>query len=132
MGDTRVRLLLVDDDPTLLDTLERALVSDELQVFTAESGLHALQVMEQQPIDIVLSDELMPGMPGVVFLETVAQRWPACFRVLVTGHAWPDTLVAAVNKAGVRKVVVKPFDLRDVVEMVATLVAEVQAGRGVS
>ena len=57
-------ILVVDDEPKLCDLLASALGQNDVQVFIAGNGLHALKVLEQEDIDLVISDWRMPGMDG--------------------------------------------------------------------
>jgi len=68
-------VLVVDDEPRALETLRRTL-EDEFEIFTAGSGDEGLALMEQQAVQVVVSDQRMPGMSGVEFLRAVRGRWP--------------------------------------------------------
>jgi len=95
------------------------LSESELILLAAKSGLHAVQVLEEQHVDLVVSDQMMPGMDGVRLLELVRDRWPHCQRVLFTGHASSDVVLGAVNRGGVTKVLTKsmhPVAIRDEIE----------------
>jgi len=126
----KVVILVVDDDPDLLYTVGAILEDPRTEVLTAASGLHALRILEAREIDVILSDEVMPGMNGVLLLETVCKRWPRTVRALFTGHPWPDTLVASVNRAAVHKVLVKPMEPQRLRDVVFELVSECLARRG--
>ena len=72
--------------------------------------------MQEQHVDVVVSDHFMPGMDGVRLLESVRQRWPHCTRILFTAHPSSDIVLEAVNRGGVHKVLVKnmhPVAIRD-------------------
>jgi CheY-like chemotaxis protein len=70
-------VLVVDDEPKLCDLLSSALGQNGIQVFTAGNGLHALKVLEQEDIDLVISDWRMPGMDGPALLAEIKVRFPA-------------------------------------------------------
>ena len=79
------RVLLVDDDPSVLRALRRGL-ADEFDVHTAESGREALKLIEvSEPFSVVLSDYLMPGMNGAEFLDQVLACSPHSARIMLTG-----------------------------------------------
>lgn len=83
------RVLFVDDEPALLDGLRgrlRGLRSRWEMVFV-ESASRAIAEIEQRPFDVVVSDMRMPMMDGVQLLATVAERWPATLRIVLSGHA---------------------------------------------
>jgi CheY-like chemotaxis protein len=112
-------VLVVDDSADVRDLLLRVLSESDLVLLGAKSGLHALQVLEQRHVDLVVADQIMPGMDGVQLLETIRERWPQCQRVLLTAHASSDVVLAAVNRGGVTKVLTKsmhPVSIRDEIE----------------
>jgi two-component system, cell cycle sensor histidine kinase and response regulator CckA len=112
-------VLVVDDSAEVRDLLLRVLSESELVLLGAKSGLHALQVLAQRHVDLVVADQIMPGMDGVQLLEAVRARWPQCQRVLLTAHATSDVVLAAVNRGGVTKVLTKsmhPVSIRDEIE----------------
>lgn len=115
-------VLVVDDSPEFRDSLMRLLEESELSVHTAKSGLHALQILENEHVDLVLTDQFMPGIDGVRLLELVRERWPSCQRVLFTGHATSELVLEAVNRGGAHKVLIKsmhPIAIRDQIEAAA-------------
>lgn len=71
-------LLVVDDEPKLCDLLSSALSQNGVQVFTASNGLHALKVLEQEDIDLVISDWRMPGMDGPQLLGKSSSATRSC------------------------------------------------------
>ncbi len=104
----RLVLLVVDDDAAVRRAMVRILQRDtRLRIIEAEDGLAALRVLESGPVDIVISDEVMPEINGVRLLETVRARWPGTRRVLYTGHPDADIVLAAINRGGVDKALTK-------------------------
>ena len=103
-------VLLVDDEVHVTRSLQRALRGAQYQLMSAESGAAALQLMEQNPVDLVISDARMPGMGGVEFLTQVKQRWPECMRILLTGYAEVGTTIKAINEGRIHRYISKPWD----------------------
>jgi len=89
-------LLCVDDEPLILNSIER-LFEDDFEVVKATSGAQALQQLKQQQIDVLISDQRMPGMTGVELLEQAKTISPATMRILLTGYADLGAVRAAVN-----------------------------------
>lgn len=87
---TRPRVLVVDDDHEVLIAFERFLRTMPVDVRTARSGLEALQVLEREPIAVLVTDQVMPGISGEDLLLVVARRWPETRRILVTGYWVPQ------------------------------------------
>jgi response regulator RpfG family c-di-GMP phosphodiesterase len=102
-------LLCVDDEPNVLASLQRVFRPLGCRVLTAPGGAEALALLEREPVDLVISDMRMPGMSGAVFLEQVAQRWPATRRMLLTAYADLDSTIAAINKGQIHQYIAKPW-----------------------
>ena len=102
-------VLLVDDEARVLSALERSLRREGWAIRTAESPREALRILEEDSVDLVLSDHKMPGMTGAQFLEMVRRRYPHTVRLLLTG--WAEALTAEeMAAAGIEEVVSKPWD----------------------
>lgn len=101
-------VLLVDDDPELLHGLCRVLHKQPYRLLTARNAQEALRVVKSRPIGVVVSDEQMPGLPGTEMLAWVARECPEVVRILLTGHATPETTVKAVNEGKVFRFFTKP------------------------
>jgi HD-like signal output (HDOD) protein/ActR/RegA family two-component response regulator len=88
-SDQRLRVLFVDDEAPVRSSLQLAVERDVSRPFDAlwaEDGLDALEAMERQPVDIVVSDIIMPRMDGATLLAEVRRRWPATLRLVLSGH----------------------------------------------
>ncbi|MCP5151591.1 MAG: response regulator [Ectothiorhodospiraceae bacterium] len=107
------RVLCVDDEPAILSALRRVLRPDRYEVRVATGGAQALQMLEEQPVDLVISDMRMPEMDGAAFLTHVAARWPETVRILLTGYSDFDSTVAAVNQGQIYRYLAKPWDEGD-------------------
>ncbi|HEY8427678.1 MAG TPA: EAL domain-containing protein [Sandaracinaceae bacterium] len=106
--DGSLVVLVVDDDAAVRRSLERLLRKDSrLQVLEAEDGLAALRILESRPVDILISDEVMPEISGLRLLQTVRARWPGTRRVLYTGHPDAALVVDAINRGGIDKALMK-------------------------
>ena len=109
LGNTAT-LLLVDDEPNVLKALKRLFRGDEYKVYLAESGVAGLEVLQQQAVDLIISDMRMPQMDGAEFLSRVADRWPETMRILLTGYADLESTIAAVNKGRIYSYCSKPWE----------------------
>ncbi len=120
-GGTRLqRILVVDDEMDILESLKDLLVAsiDNVEVRTAISGAEGIKVLEQESVDLIITDYKMPGMNGLEFLEKSKDMAPKAPRILVT--AFPDLQIAirAINEAGINNFFTKPFDPGKVIEVV--------------
>lgn len=104
------RLLLVDDEPNILNSLRRLLRTEGFTVRTAEGGEQALALLAEEPADVIVSDMRMPGMSGAEFLKQARERWPESVRILLTGFADMSSTVSAVNEGGIYAYLNKPWN----------------------
>lgn len=111
-------VLFVDDEPNILASLRRLFRSSGYKVLTAESGPAGLLVLEQEPVDLVVSDMRMPDMDGARFLELVRQRRPDTVRLLLTGYSDIDSILAAINRGEIYRYITKPWDDNDIMLVV--------------
>lgn len=107
---TKARLLLVDDELNIVKALQRLLVSEPYELYTATSGQAALQLLAQQPIDLIVSDMRMPEMTGAELMTQVAQHYPDTMRVILTGYADLASAMMAVNDGHIQRYMQKPWD----------------------
>jgi response regulator RpfG family c-di-GMP phosphodiesterase len=108
-------ILCVDDEPSILSALRRLFRSHGFTVLAAESGQAGLDLLESEPIDLVISDMRMPHMDGVVFLEHVRQRRPDILRLLLTGYADLASITGAINRGEIYRYIAKPWDDTDII-----------------
>lgn len=101
-------ILLVDDEPKVTDALRRVLHGKSFKVFVANSANDALGVLAEEQIDVVVSDELMPGVSGSEFLGIVCARYPNTVRIMLTGHPNLDTALRAINMGHIYRFLTKP------------------------
>lgn len=106
-------VLLVDDEPNVTSALKRRMRQESFEVVTAASGEEALKILESRSVDLVVSDEQMPGMRGSELLSIIAQRWPQTVRMTLTGHASLDAAIRAINEGQIYRFFVKPCNETD-------------------
>jgi DNA-binding NtrC family response regulator len=115
---SKPRVLLVDDDATLLEGLARSMHRQGFSVQTAGGAEQALAEMELSPADVLVADHQMPGIQGVGLLARIAQRWPDCHRILFTGHATLKVAMDAINRGQVDRLVLKPCDSSELAHLI--------------
>jgi response regulator RpfG family c-di-GMP phosphodiesterase len=111
-------ILCVDDEPNILSSLRRLFRSQGYRIFLAESGSDALQVLERETVDLVISDMRMPAMDGAEFLGRVRSRWPDTIRLLLTGFADLESTISAINKGEIYRYINKPWNDNDMLLVV--------------
>jgi two-component system, probable response regulator PhcQ len=102
------KLLLVDDEPNLTSALVRSLDRSQFDIFTADSAQKALLILAGNDIDVVVSDERMPGMTGSQLLTEVRKKWPNTIRMILSGQADLEAAVRAINEGEVYRFLLKP------------------------
>jgi CheY-like chemotaxis protein len=110
MAKFRPRLLIVDDEEAILETMTFTF-EDDYEVFTSTSAGEALGLLDKHaPIAVVISDQRMPEMTGVEFLARVFKRSPATQRIILTGFADMNAIIRAINDGHVYAYITKPWE----------------------
>jgi len=103
-------LLIVDDDLPVLNALQRMLADEGYGVLAAASAYEGLELLAKNPVQVILSDQRMPGMSGTEFLSRVKVLYPDTVRMVLSGYAELETVVQAVNEGAIYKFFGKPWD----------------------
>lgn len=101
-------VLLVDDEPNVLSGLTRLLRKEPYGILTANTAEEAAQLLENNSVDLIVSDEEMPGMSGTEFLARVAGEYPDTIRIVLTGRPTLPTALRAINEGKVYQFLTKP------------------------
>lgn len=113
--ESHASLLFVDDEANVLSSLKRLFRPYGYRIFTAEGGAQALEIMQRETIDLVISDMRMPEMNGAQFLQKVNEKWPDTVRILLTGYAEIEATIDAINKGHIYRYIAKPWEDNDIV-----------------
>ena len=125
----RTTLLLVDDEPSVLEALRRTLRREGYRLLIATSGAEALALLEEQPVDLLISDIDMPGMSGLELLAVVRVKWPEVVRLVLTGGVSLESAIGAINEGEVHRYLTKPWSHEVLLETVRSTVARLEALR---
>jgi signal transduction histidine kinase len=112
MGDSMKpchSILVVDDEPDVVRSVKDLLRLD-YKVFTATSADEGMKILEENTIDVIMTDQRMPDMTGVEFLKRVRDPHPDATRLLFTGYADIGAVIAAINQGNVYRYIAKPWD----------------------
>jgi len=109
MAEKKITILYVDDEENNLFSFKAAF-RIKYQIYTAISGDEALKMLSEKPVHIIITDQRMPNMTGVEFLEKVIEIYPDPMRVLLTGYADMGAVVDAVNKGKIFHYLTKPWN----------------------
>jgi two-component system, probable response regulator PhcQ len=107
------KILLVDDEPDVLDVIKNFVQMEDYEALTASSAEEGLKILAEDAVDVVISDEQMPGISGTVFLGIVRQQFPDTVRILLTGHADLETAIRAINDGEIYRFFTKPCNFTE-------------------
>jgi two-component system, probable response regulator PhcQ len=112
-ASTTATILLVDDEPHVTEALKRALRREPYKFLTATSAADAQKLLESEHVDVVISDEQMPGTSGSQFLSSVCKQFPHTIRMILSGQATLEAAVRAINEGEVHRFFIKPCNATD-------------------
>src|SRR5690606_44230 len=117
MPERAISILYVDDEANNLIAF-RAVFRTKYTVFTALSGLQGLEILSENDIQIIITDQRMPNMTGVEFLEEVITKYPTPIRILLTGYTDMSAIIDAINKGSIFQYLNKPWDEEELEEVI--------------
>lgn len=110
MSDPRPRILVVDDEEAILETMTFTF-RDDYEVLTCGSARQALELLDAKaPVAVLLSDQRMPDMSGVELVSEVCKRHPRTVRMILTGFTDMDAIVQAINDGHIYAYIAKPWE----------------------
>ncbi len=124
--DENLKILCVDDDPSVLKALARLFAGYDYTVFTASSGLEGLKILERENVNIVISDYRMPGMNGVELIKEVYERRPNIYRIILSAYDDKKIVIPAINKGNIYKFITKPWDNNELIKIISNIKTAIQ------
>jgi two-component system chemotaxis response regulator CheY len=114
-------IICVDDEVTVLETLTEQLryrFGDSHEIESAQSAEEALSLIDeiqngQEIVELIISDQVMPGMKGDEFLEVVHKKLPDAIKIMLTGQAGLDSAIHAINQGGLSRYFEKPWNIEE-------------------
>jgi len=102
-------ILVVDDEPQILDALKRALRRQKYNIHFANNGEEALEILKQHEVALIMSDYMMPGLNGTELLTKAADIQPNTVRIILSGHSDFQTVLQSIQHGIVHKFLAKPW-----------------------
>jgi response regulator RpfG family c-di-GMP phosphodiesterase len=113
MPDEKINIIYVDDEENNLMSF-KATFRLKYNVTIALSGDEALKIMEKKSFELIITDQRMPNMTGIEFLEKILEKYPDPMRLLLTGYADMTAVIDAVNKGKIYHYLTKPWNEEEV------------------
>ncbi len=110
MKETKATILYVDDEANNLLTF-KANFRRFYEVYTAESAEEGRKLLQDKKFSIIITDQRMPAITGVQFLESIIKEFPDPIRILITGYSDLEVVIEAINKGQIYRYVMKPFNV---------------------
>lgn len=110
-------ILYIDDEEKNLSSF-KAVFRKEYKVYVASSAQEGIEIMESYPINLVITDQRMPNMTGVEFLERIVDRYPDVTRIILTGYSDVEAIIQAINKGQVYRYITKPWRREELKETI--------------
>jgi two-component system, sensor histidine kinase and response regulator len=110
-------VLYIDDEEKNLTSF-KAVFRKEYQIYVAKSAQEGIEIMEKNPIHLVITDQRMPNMTGVEFLEHIVDKYPEVTRIILTGYSDVEAIIQAINKGRVFRYVTKPWRREELKETI--------------
>lgn len=107
------RILFVDDEALILNSLKRGLMDEPYEKFFATSGEDALKILKTQNISVLVTDMKMPGMSGLDLLKAVKEPYPDLIKLVLSGYTQLPQVLVTVNQGDIFKFITKPWDLEE-------------------
>lgn len=128
MSDEMNTLLYVDDEESNLRLFQN-IFRRNFKVLTALSGKEGLQILRDQPVDLIITDQRMPEMTGVEFLVKAIEINPHPKRILLTAYADLDSIKGAINEGKIYRYIQKPWDLHELTSIIKQAIEAFQLER---
>ena len=104
-------VLFVDDEENILRSIRRAVIDEDYVSYFAGSGAAALTIMEENEINVIVTDMKMPGMDGLQLLKIVKEKYPNIVKIVLSGFTQLSQVLATVNQADIFNFIAKPWDM---------------------
>ncbi|WP_426303987.1 EAL domain-containing protein [Acidovorax facilis] len=104
------KILIVDDEPSILASMRRLLRRDGYEILAANSAKEGFLILAQQEVQVIISDQRMPEMSGTEFLSRARELYPETIRIVLSGYTDLESISDAINRGSIYKFLTKPWD----------------------
>ncbi len=111
MEDSRPHnILIVDDEKNIISALKRLLRNENYNILSANSGQEGLDILKSSTVNLIISDQRMPGMSGTEFLSKAMSENADIIRIILSGYTDIDSIAEAINRGHIYKFILKPWN----------------------
>ena len=121
-------LLLIDDDPLIVEAFQQILRLEGYRVLTAENAARGLELLAVTRVGVIICDQRLPGMSGTEFLSRVKKFYPDTVRIALSGYADLDLVTEAINRGAIYKFLTKPIKEEQLLRTVREAFRHFKAG----
>lgn len=107
-------ILIVDDNANIVDSFKRSTYKEPFSVLTARTGFEALNLLKNEHVDLLITDEMMPVMRGTQLVVKVREMFPEVMAIILSGNIDPEHFIEALNRGDVLKVLKKPTTIEHI------------------
>ena len=111
-------VLFVDDEINILSSLRRGLLEEEYNCYFAESGIRAMEYLEQKKIQVLITDMRMPGMNGLELLKHVEANYPSVVKLVLSGYTQLPQVLATINQVDIFNFITKPWSIDELIVII--------------
>lgn len=104
------KILLVDDEQNILNSLQRLLRKEGYEILLASSGKEGIEILKKHSVSLIVSDQRMPQMSGVEFFNKIKDIHPDTIRVILSGYTNVNSILEAINQGRIYKFITKPWN----------------------
>lgn len=108
--ETRYTILIVDDEEFIINSLKRLLHRDGYRILTALNSIDGYKILKENHVQLVISDQRMPGESGTEFLARIRNDFPDVIRTIISGYTDVDSITESINRGDIFKFFYKPWD----------------------
>jgi two-component system response regulator HupR/HoxA len=116
-------VLFVDDDPLILGSIRRGVVEEDYVPYFTGGAPEALAIMEKTNISVVVTDLYMPTMDGIALLKIAKEKYPDMQKIVLSGYAQINQVLASINEGDIQKYITKPWDMGDLLRSIREAIA---------
>ena len=123
----RIRILLIDDDEWIRDSLCLFFENEGWHLIAVETAEEAIELLKKETYEIIITDYRLPGMEGLTFLWQIQEIQPHAMKILITAY-WSEEVVSEANRLGVCDLIKKPFTTKVIEDTLSRLVKADELG----